>query len=392
MSDRNIAAFYTIGFRELIPIYPLYAIMFGEHGITPLELSILFTLWAMVALIVEVPSGALADKYSRKWLIVASAFLKSGCFLSWYFWQDFSGYLLGFVLWGIGSALKSGAWEALLFDILKAGDQTSQFGKHYARINSTAMICIGTGELLGGLLIIQGYDFVLLISAGIPLLVIIPFVFFVHDVRKQEEVYEAGYLAMLQSGFKESYSNLTVRYVILIYGLLLIIHGIYDEYTGPFLKENGYSLEWIAYLGAGIFFCQAAGMAAAARWQNQRQERLLLLMAISGLCLFGAVWLSGWWVPVMLGLFFGLYGFAGTSMGTILQHAIDSEARATVTSVAGLAEGIGAMLGFMAFGLVAEQYQMTGGTLATAAATLVMVLFFSWLQRKWLIRQPSHSA
>ncbi|MDG1204994.1 MAG: hypothetical protein P8N51_06445, partial [Pseudomonadales bacterium] len=86
----TLAAFYIAGgLREIIPIYPLYAIMFGANGVSAFELSLLFVVWAIVGLITEVPSGAWADRYSRKWIVVASGVFKAAGFLTWYLWQDF---------------------------------------------------------------------------------------------------------------------------------------------------------------------------------------------------------------------------------------------------------------------------------------------------------------
>ena len=117
--DKSLFGFYSAGaLREVIPIYPLYAVMFLDSGITPLELSYLFVIWATVGLLLEVPSGALAGAFLRKWLIVASGFLKSLGFISWFLWQDFWGYALGLVLRGCGSTLRSGAFEALLYESL----------------------------------------------------------------------------------------------------------------------------------------------------------------------------------------------------------------------------------------------------------------------------------
>ena len=95
----SMIAFYAAGgLREIIPIYPQYAIMFGSHGVSAFELSLLFVIWALVSLVTEVPSGAWADTYSRKWIVVASGEFKSAGFLTWYLWQDFSGYAFGSML------------------------------------------------------------------------------------------------------------------------------------------------------------------------------------------------------------------------------------------------------------------------------------------------------
>ena len=80
---RSVGDFYfQAGVREFIPIYPLYAILMGGNGITPVELATLFSIWSLVGIVAEVPSGALADTLSRKWLVVASAVLKSLAFLT----------------------------------------------------------------------------------------------------------------------------------------------------------------------------------------------------------------------------------------------------------------------------------------------------------------------
>ena len=55
---------------ELMLIYPFYAVMFVDYGMSGLEVSILFATWSGTCVVLEVPSGALADRFSRKWVIV----------------------------------------------------------------------------------------------------------------------------------------------------------------------------------------------------------------------------------------------------------------------------------------------------------------------------------
>jgi len=43
--------------------------MLTEHGISPIELSLLFSTWVLIGIITEIPSGALAARLGRKWLI-----------------------------------------------------------------------------------------------------------------------------------------------------------------------------------------------------------------------------------------------------------------------------------------------------------------------------------
>ncbi len=43
--------------------------MLTEHDISPIELSLLFSPWVLIGIITEIPSGALAARLGRKWLI-----------------------------------------------------------------------------------------------------------------------------------------------------------------------------------------------------------------------------------------------------------------------------------------------------------------------------------
>ena len=63
-------------FEDLIPLYPVYAILFADAtvpgaGLTAAEISALFAIWSLSTVIVEVPTGVLADRFSRRRLLVA---------------------------------------------------------------------------------------------------------------------------------------------------------------------------------------------------------------------------------------------------------------------------------------------------------------------------------
>lgn len=373
------------GVRELIPIYPLYAIMFGEHGVSPMQLSFLFMAWAAVGLVTEVPSGALADRLSRKWLVVLGGVFKSTAFLSWYLWQNFNGYLLGFVLWGIGSSIRSGAWEALLHDLLKDWQTPQDFTAIYGRIRAIGTLCVGAGELLGGVLIIHGYDAVLLVSMAVPLIASIPFAIFVYDAPKDESIFESDYLEVLKTGLRESVENTKVLYILLVTSLLIMLYGVYDEFTSPTLREKGFSLQIVAFLGALVYFAEAAGMALASKLDQGGLDNLLLRISAAGIILLSGVFLSEYLLVACLAAYFFVFGLSSTLLGSRLQSVIESPSRATVTSVINLGESIGAMTLFLTFGFIAEFHGMIGGTLAIALASALLPFLFIVLARKWQV-------
>ena len=97
-----------------------------------------------------VPSGTLADRFSRKSLVVLSGVMKSAASVTWFLWQDFCGYALGFIIWGVGSPFHSGAFEALLFETLKSSQRASDFGYHYSKVRTLGTVYILLGEASDG--------------------------------------------------------------------------------------------------------------------------------------------------------------------------------------------------------------------------------------------------
>ncbi|NRB45533.1 MAG: MFS transporter, partial [Verrucomicrobiales bacterium] len=53
--------------------YPIYLVMFLDFGLTISEFATLNLIWAITIILLEVPSGALADHIGRKRLVIISA-------------------------------------------------------------------------------------------------------------------------------------------------------------------------------------------------------------------------------------------------------------------------------------------------------------------------------
>src|SRR5918997_7222738 len=105
---------------DVVPLYPLYALLFPARGLSVAQISALFAIWSAVGLLAEVPSGALAARSSRRSCLVAAGILQATAYVGWLLLPGFAGFALGFALWGFGGSLVSGAKEALLYDGLDA--------------------------------------------------------------------------------------------------------------------------------------------------------------------------------------------------------------------------------------------------------------------------------
>src|SRR4051812_28196887 len=116
---------------DFMVIYPLYTVMFADNGLSTMQISILFIVWSVVGLLLEVPTGVLADKYDRRVILAIGEVIRAGGYLCWLLFPGFEGFLVGFIAWGINGAFTSGTLEALVFDELKANEQETA----YVRVN-----------------------------------------------------------------------------------------------------------------------------------------------------------------------------------------------------------------------------------------------------------------
>ncbi|MCK5418638.1 MAG: MFS transporter [Desulfobacterales bacterium] len=123
---RNIRLF--IAFRIFFNCrfyYPVFTILFLDYGLTLEQFALLNAAWAATIVLLEVPSGALADTVGRKNLLVATGVLMVLeivllCFAP----RGNPGLLFGIflvnrILSGAAEASASGADEAIAYDTLK---------------------------------------------------------------------------------------------------------------------------------------------------------------------------------------------------------------------------------------------------------------------------------
>jgi len=129
--------------------YPVFTILFIDFGLTVSQFALMNAVWAATIVVMEVPSGALADIWGRRnLLILASVLMIIEMVLLCVVPRGYSGllftvFLINRVLSGTAEAAASGADEALAYDALKAAGGESQWRHVLAmqmRLQSIAFI------------------------------------------------------------------------------------------------------------------------------------------------------------------------------------------------------------------------------------------------------------
>jgi MFS family permease len=138
---RNAALF--VWFRLLFNCrfyYPVYTILFLDFGLSLAEFAALNVVWALSIVLLEVPSGAMADVIGRRNLVVLSAVLMVVEMLvfavvpvggPWVFWV----FAVNRVISGAAEAFSSGADEALAYDSIPEGERNAVWPRVMGRLS-----------------------------------------------------------------------------------------------------------------------------------------------------------------------------------------------------------------------------------------------------------------
>lgn len=385
----RVIAYFSV--RDFIPFYGVYALLFADHGLSASAISSLFIAWSVTSFVAEVPSGAWADTVSRRALLVLSSVLYALGFSLWIVVPSYPGFLAGFVLWGISSALMSGTFEALLYDELAARQATDDYPRLMGWANSAAMVANLTAAILAApLLRLGGYALVGWVSVAVALVqgafaLSLPpapkSVALAGDDEDEAGTAAAvtGYMAMLRAGVREASLRPRVRNAVVIASFLLGALA-YDEYFPLVAREHGSATDQVPLLMAIVVAGQAVGTALAGRTARLR-SRVLASVLVAAAVLLGVGALRGGilgWIAVGIG--YGIVNDLIIVSEARLQDQIEGRARATVTSVSGFLSEVAAVAVFAGFALGSTWLSVT----TMVVLLSIPLLLVAWLVPRWL--------
>lgn len=334
--------------REFVPLYAVYSLLFRDSGLSVAEISSLFAIWTLVSFVLEVPSGALADVVSRRLLLVIAALLAAASFATWILVPTYLGFAVGFVLWGIGGALQSGTFEALIYDALARDGRTSS----YAGLAGTAEAASTTSTLVAllvasPLLATGSFELVGWASVGAAMIAALVARRLPDPPRgtsDEDAEDQPGWLDALRSGTAEVVASRAVaRGVMLVAAVAGVL--VVDEYTPLIADDLGAPTETIPLLLAIPMVGQIVGTALAGRAARASSRTIAALPVVAAAGLAVVSWVGSIGAFVALGVATGILWALSIVAEARLQDAITGRSRATVMSVAGVAsEGAGLLV------------------------------------------------
>ncbi len=391
-------------FSELIPIYPLYLIMFDKNGLSVAQISWLLAIWSVPGVILEIPTGILADRWSRRGMLLLGRLLIAVCYLVWIFADGFGMYALGFVLWGIGGTFNSGSEEALLYDSMKQANRVEGFERVLGRGRFLSGISTVLASIFGGYLGMRyGFTPVLFLSV-ISALIGAGTVFSVKEVNLYKDRLVLEKREREEKTLQRALSFLLTRKEILLYSLLSLVvissAGILDEYDQLIAEGFGLSIAFIGGWTAVRFILIALGgyLAPAIRKgierifrQKDRMLQVAVLCCLAAGALLAAGLVRSIGVMALYGLYYLIMAAGEVLHEDYIQQRIDEEGRSTVHSLISLGQSLYGILCYGLFGWLVSETDLFVGLIWTGVYIVLWTLLLCAFYRKWRRGNERHS-
>lgn len=380
---------YALAFvDEFGPVYAVWTLWFNDHDVSTGQVSAAFLTWALIALVFEIPSGALADRVDRRRLLASAFVIRASAISLWLVWPTFTGLLIGAAMWAIHDALASGTWEAMIHDELTAIGDQRRYPIVMARISQFSNLGIASGTLLGIVLLSErvgivvglatlGWLTVVAHAGSIALVSSMPDVRWVTDV--DEPVTFRSWLRTLRAGVIEA-RRVPVLAKLVWLGAMLEGLFLFDEYVPLLSRARGGSDADAAVIFLVVWVALLLGGEIAAR-------RPGLTGRIIGVGLLGGVAVTATslltdpvWTLALLAVGYGIHEIAWIPTDARLQERAPAGTRATVTSVRGFGSATVSMIFFAVVAAMSNGDDPTPGLLAALGLlALAAILLIAWL-------------
>ncbi len=354
----TLSFFYGLGFTTMATYNILY--QFQIAHLNPLQLTLVGTTLEVVCFFCQMPTGVLADLYSRRLAVIIGVMLVGTGFILEGSIPNFLAIALAQGVFGVGSTFMSGAEEAWIADevgeaqvghVFIRGAQISQIGNVLGALLGAALasIRLNLPVLVGGALIVL---------LGILLLFIMP----EHGFRptpKEERQSWRDLANAFQAGMRTAWRNPTL---LLILGVTLL-YGLasegYDRLGLPHLQHD-FSIPalgpfppvvWFALIAVLSNLLTLGGNELVRRRLNLNSQhaiiRALMILNILGMCgLLVFAWSGNFFLAVAAMWCVDIFRYVKNPIFTAwLTRNSPARVRATIISLDGQIDALGQISG-----------------------------------------------
>jgi MFS family permease len=356
--------------RRLLPLYfatflqgvwlwvPVEKLFMNDIGFDAAAVGLMAAVYAAVPPLAEVPSGVLADRWSRRGVLVLAGFAAMASVLVGGLSTNVPTYFISALFLGVYFAMRSGTVEAVVYDtVLEMTGGSGEYETKVGRVRMIESAALVSSALVGGLLAnatsVRLMYFLTIPFTALSVLALLRF--------REPRLHESGDQTNLRDHLRVTYQTLTgrgqLRAVMVLAVLTSLVMTTIFEFGPLWLVALGVAAAVFGPHWAGLMSTFGLGGMLAGRL---RFDRWTTVAPVSGVVLLASLTLTtsrSIVVVTLAQIVLVLLMVAASIHVTRLVHdAVPSAIRAGVASGVGAVSWIAFLPFAVGFGFVSQQY------------------------------------
>lgn len=331
----NIRKLYVIqALTQALFVIPIIVLFWQSHGLTLAEIMMLQAAFALTVFILEIPTGYLADRWSRRNTIVLGCLFGFAAYIAYATGDTFWRFMIAEILIGAGGSLLSGTIEAMTYDTLLELGREKEYRRVAGRQAFLEFNTEAVTGIIGGLLAAVSLALPLWLTT-IPMALAVMTAATLREPVRHKLQEQRHWKAIFDASTHALFRHKGLRMVIVTYGLISSLSLMYFWFFQPYQNLVGVP---VVLFGLTHAVTVAAGAFAATTvpWFEKRlDDRLLLVIpALMTVMCFLALGLPPHTFLLVFFLISRLsWHFVGPLTADLINRMTTSDVRATVLSV-----------------------------------------------------------
>ena len=369
--SRNLWKILALKFLgDFLPIAPVLILYYTANGLNSTQIFTIQAAFHLAVLLLEVPSGYLADVVGRKRTLVFGAiFFPLGMAL-YSAGRSFAAFVFAEVILAVSVSMRSGCDSALLFDSLRQLEREGEYKRYEGKCALVARTGTAVSSVAGGLLASVFLRLPFLVNFASALFM--PAAALSLSEPEREPRRSKNPLLDILRICRHCLLQPHIRPVILSCGLLMAsqLTALWAYFL--LYKELGIGIGWFGILFAVFQLAGALGGARSHAFSERFGARTALYLALLSPVFYILLGLlpSLWLLPLVPANAL-LWNLAYPVLLERLNLAVGSDVRATVLSLAGMAGSVTFIVVSPLFGRLVDAVSLSAAFVALGAFFLL---------------------
>ncbi len=380
---KNLWPFYLERFiAHLLYFAPAFWILQFQQYFSLFQIGILFSVLSIASFLFEIPTGAFADLYGRKYSVILGYFLTAIAVFFVSIIHNFNILLFIFFMWGIATTFISGAKESWVVDNLNYKNKRNLVKEFFIKEQSIVLISLFLSGILGAYLVNKNGLNIIWTFATLSYLITAILLIFIKEnkITNEKKTTYSALFRQSKESIKYAWKHNVLSFIILATFFIMFR----DSFGGdliwqPFLKSLGlpiYVFGFIFSISTLLGVVSPLLAKPILKLFKKEKNYLLFLLGITILLDFSVIFIYNYFIAIVILflMFITMFMFMPINQN-LFHNYVPGKMRATITSFNGMVIALAYALSYPLSGYLADiispRYTIALGSIILIPALII---------------------